>query len=341
MQTKRKGLFGLVVLCVLLTLAGVWQVKRFAERPLSINQETIYTLAPGVGRVALEQQLEQQHIIAPSPWFSWLLRIEPELAKFKAGTYRLSPKMSVKQLLQLLASGKEAQFPLRFVEGQRLDEWLKELRQAPWIKHQLIDDKPETLAQALNVPVDQLEGGFYPDTYYYTAGRSDLSLLKQARGRMVALQQQVWQQRDHDLPYQDINQLVTMASIIEKETALADERGKVASVFINRLRKGMRLQTDPTVIYGLGQAYTGQLSHSDLEKPSAYNTYLIPALPPGPIAIPSKASLEAAAHPEQTDYLYFVANGQGGHTFTNSLENHNQAVKAWRKVENERKKSDQ
>jgi len=337
MQKKSKGLLGLVILCVILATAGLWQVKRFAAHPLLIQQETIYTLPAGSGRVVLEQQLESQHIVPRGPWFGWLLKVEPQLSKFKAGTYRLMPGMTVRQLLNLLASGKEAQFPVRFVEGQRIEDWLKTLRNAPWITHQLADDQLTTVAQALGMQASEVEGGFYPDTYYYTAKRSDISLLKQARQRMVKLQQSVWDQREAGLPYQDLNQLVTMASIIEKETAVPAERGKIASVFVNRLRKGMRLQTDPTVIYGLGSAYTGVLTRSDLEKPTAYNTYVIPGLPPGPIAIPSQASLEAAAHPEKSDLLYFVANGQGGHTFTSTLANHNQAVKAWRKVENERK----
>ncbi|MBT0716771.1 endolytic transglycosylase MltG [Rosenbergiella epipactidis] len=340
MQKKSKGLLGLVILCVILATAGLWQVKRFAAHPLLIQQETIYTLPAGSGRLVLEQQLESQHIVPRGPWFGWLLKVEPQLSKFKAGTYRLTPGMTVRQLLALLASGKEAQFPVRFVEGQRIEEWLKTLRNAPWITHQLADDQLTTVAKALGMQTSELEGGFYPDTYYYTAKRSDISLLKQARQRMVQLQQSVWQQREAGLPYQDLNQLVTMASIIEKETAVSAERGKVASVFVNRLRKGMRLQTDPTVIYGLGSAFTGVLTRSDLEKPTAYNTYIIPGLPPGPIAIPSRASLEAAAHPEKSDLLYFVANGQGGHTFTSTLANHNQAVKAWRKVENERKTSE-
>jgi len=340
MQKKSKGLLGLVILCVILATAGLWQVKRFAAHPLLIEQETIYTLPAGSGRLVLEQQLESQHIVPRGPWFSWLLKVEPQLSKFKAGTYRLTPGMTVRQLLALLASGKEAQFPVRFVEGQRIEEWLKTLRNAPWITHQLADDQLTTVAKALGMQTSELEGGFYPDTYYYTAKRSDISLLKQARQRMVQLQQSVWEQREAGLPYQDLNQLVTMASIIEKETAVSAERGKVASVFVNRLRKGMRLQTDPTVIYGLGSAYSGVLTRSDLEKPTAYNTYVISGLPPGPIAIPSRASLEAAAHPEKSDLLYFVANGQGGHTFTSTLANHNQAVKAWRKVENERKTSE-
>lgn len=135
-----------------------------------------------------------------------------------------------------------------------------------------------------------------------------------------------------NLPYADQNQLLTMASIIEKETAVAEERDRVASVFINRLRIGMRLQTDPTVIYGMGEGYTGKLTRKDLETPTAYNTYTISGLPPGPIAVPGEASLKAAAHPAKTPYLYFVADGKGGHTFTTNLVSHNRAVQDYLKV---------
>lgn len=337
MQKKRQGLIGLVLLCIVLAATGIWKINQLAQRPLLISDMTIYTLPAGTGRVALKQQLESQHIIPPSPWFGLLLKLEPSIEGLKAGTYRLTPNMTVRQLLQLLASGKEAQFPIRFVEGQKISDWLAVLRQAPWLQHQLADDQPATVAKALAMTVEELEGNFYPDTYYYTAQRSDINILRVAHQRMVTLVDQLWQQRDSDLPYKDKNQFVTMASIIEKETALAAERGEVASVFINRLRQGMRLQTDPTVIYGMGNSYNGVLTRQDLGKPSAYNTYLIPGLPPGPIAIPSKASLLAAAHPTHTDYHYFVANGQGGHTFTRTLSTHNQAVKAWRDIEKERK----
>ncbi|MFH7094575.1 endolytic transglycosylase MltG, partial [Klebsiella pneumoniae] len=141
-----------------------------------------------------------------------------------------------------------------------------------------------------------------------------------------------WEGRMEILPYADQNQLLTMASIIEKETAVAEERDRVASVFINRLRIGMRLQTDPTVIYGMGEGYTGKLTRKDLETPTAYNTYTISGLPPGPIAVPGEASLKAAAHPAKTPYLYFVADGKGGHTFTTNLVSHNRAVQDYLKV---------
>ncbi|MCX0499835.1 cell division protein YceG [Erwinia billingiae] len=330
MTVKRKLFTGIVVIVVAAIAFSYWQIRQFADSALTINKETIFTLPAGSGRVVLEAELNRQHIVPQTVWFGWLLKLEPELAKFKAGTYRFPQGMTVRQMLDLLASGKEAQFPLRLVEGQRLQEWLAQLRAAPYIKHTLSDDKLATVAAALSLPEQDVEGWLFPDTYAYTANTTDVALLKRANERMVKLVDNQWQGRMDGLPYKDKNDLVTMASIVEKETALSDERSKVASVFINRLRVGMRLQTDPTVIYGMGDSYKGTLTRKDLDTPTPYNTYVIAGMPPGPIAMPSKASLEAAAHPVKTDFLYFVADGKGGHTFTTNLASHNRAVQAWR-----------
>ncbi|MGE9550397.1 endolytic transglycosylase MltG [Erwinia amylovora] len=330
MTAKRKIFTGMMVIIVAAIAFSYWQIKQFAASPLTIDKETIFTLPAGSGRVVLEAELNRQKIVSQSIWFGWLLKLEPELAKFKAGTYRFNQGMTVRQMLQLLASGKEAQFPLRFVEGTKMQEWLAELRAAPYIKHTLTDDKLATVAAALKLEEQDVEGWFYPDTYSYTANTTDVAILKRAHERMSRLVDTLWQNKQEGLPYKDKNDLVTMASIVEKETALSDERSKVASVFINRLRLGMRLQTDPTVIYGMGNSYKGTLTRRDLEMPTPYNTYVIAGMPPGPIAMPGKASLEAAAQPVKSDFLYFVADGKGGHTFTTNLASHNKAVQAWR-----------
>lgn len=335
MNTTRRRIAGTVIFLALIIAFCYWQVYRFADSGLLNSHQILFTLPAGAGRAALAERLVQQKLIVKEKkvWLYALLKLKPQLATFKAGTYQFQPAMKVKDMLTLLASGKEAQFPVRLIEGARLQEWLAELRRAPHIRHTLADDHPVTLASALAVNNSgELEGWFYPDTWLYTANTSDVALLKRAHQMMVALVNQVWETRMDNLPYKTKNELVTMASIIEKETALSDERTKVASVFVNRLRCGMRLQTDPTVIYGLGEKYQGRLSRKDLETASAYNTYLISGLPPHPIAIPGRASLEAAAHPSDTPYLYFVADGKGGHTFSRDLSSHNQAVRYYRQV---------
>lgn len=328
----RFALFFLIILGVA-TAAGVWKVRQFADSKITIREETIFTLKAGTGRIALGKQLYDEKVITRPRVFQWLLRIEPDLANFKAGTYRLSPEMTVRDALRILESGKEAQFPLRLVEGMRLSDWLKQLRSAPYIEHTLKDDDYETVAQALGIENPQwVEGWFWPDTWSYTAHTTDVTILQRAHEKMVAAVDKIWNERAEELPYQDKNQLVAMASIIEKETGVASERDQVSSVFINRLRLGMRLQTDPTVIYGMGDKYTGNITRRDLETPTEYNTYTISGLPPGAIAMPGQASLNAAAHPAKTPYLYFVADGKGGHVFTTNLASHNRAVQAYLRV---------
>lgn len=329
---KKFFLFLLFILVLLAVAAGVgmMKVRQLANSPIDIQQDTFFTLKAGTGRLALGEQLYEEKLITRPRVFQWLLRIEPELAQFKAGTYRLQPGMTVSEMMELLASGKEAQFPIRFIEGMRLSDLLKQLREAPFIQHTLGDDNYSTIAKALGIEdPNQIEGWFYPDTWMYTANTTDVALLKRAHDKMVKTVAETWKGRAKDLPYQTENELVTMASIIEKETAVAEERENVASVFMNRLRVGMRLQTDPTVIYGLGDAWTGRLTRKHLDTPTPYNTYVISGMPPGPIALPSEASLKAAAHPGQSPYYYFVADGKGGHTFSTNLTNHNKAVQVY------------
>lgn len=332
-RKKLKVVLLVLVLGVALLFLGSQRVERFAETPLAIGHETFFKLPAGTGRVALAGLLVQNKLLHDSRWFPWLLRLEPELAAFKAGTYRLTPGMTVRQMLELLASGKEAQFSARLVEGTRLGDTLQLLQSAKYIKQSLKGKSEAEIALMLGLPAgSSLEGRLYPDTYLYTADTTDIALLKRSHQRMNTTLQDVWRTREGNLPYKTPEELLTMASIIEKETALADERTKVASVFVNRLGFGMRLQTDPTVIYGMGKSYTGTLRRKDLETPTAYNTYTISGLPPTPIAMPSLASLQAAAHPAKTDYLYFVADGQGGHVFNTDLASHNQAVRSYRQL---------
>ncbi len=334
MKNKKLKISALILLLILgMVFFAYNKVERFADRPINVSQETIFTLPAGTGRVVLETLLVKHKLMQENPYFSWLLRIEPQLSEFKAGTYRFEKGMTVRQMLELLKSGKEAQFSVRLVEGFKLSDWMKLLQNSGYLKHELTGKSGEEIATAIGMKdATNAEGWLYPDTYLYTAGMTDLSLLKRAHQRMVKTVDTLWNERDTSLPYKSSTEMLTMASIIEKETAVKDERPEVASVFINRLRIGMRLQTDPTVIYGMGESYNGNITRKDLETPTPYNTYVIPGLPPSPIAMPSEASIVAAAHPAKTPYLYFVADGKGGHTFTTNLENHNKAVRVYREA---------
>ncbi|MBD2783591.1 endolytic transglycosylase MltG [Xenorhabdus sp. DI] len=321
----------IIAIAVILFFSFMKKIENFADQDIHLSQELIFTVPAGTGRAGLEVLLTQHKLIEDNQLLSWLFRLEPELAKFKAGTYRLQKGMSLRAVLQLFASGKEAQFAIRFVEGSRLSDWSKTLQNAPYLKHETESKTPKALLDILGMKEgESLEGWFYPDTYLYTAGTSDLELLKRAHDKMKMVVGQVWENREKNLPYKSAYEMLIMASIIEKETAIESERTKVASVFVNRLRLKMRLQTDPTVIYGLGDKYTGTIFRSNLNTFTAYNTYMIDGLPPTPIAMPGLASIKAAAHPAVTQYLYFVANGDGGHTFTTNLTEHNKAVSFYR-----------
>ncbi|MQL46782.1 endolytic transglycosylase MltG [Photorhabdus khanii] len=332
---RKKHFFTLLALIVMvaaiLLYAGYKKVERFADQTLAIKQDRVFTLPAGIGRHSLEALLVQDNLIKDSHIFPWLLRLEPKFAEFKAGTYQLTREMTLREMLQLLSSGKEAQFTVRFVEGSRLSDWWKILQQSEYLKHELNDKSAQELAEILGIKeTDTLEGRLYPDTYHYTAGTSDVALLKRAYWQMEMTLEEEWQKRDKNLPYKSAYEMLIMASIIEKETGVEVERTKVASVFINRLRLNMRLQTDPTVIYGLGEKYTGTIFRKDLTTLTPYNTYMINGLPPTPIAMPGLASIKAAAHPAKTEFLYFVADGKGGHTFTTNLAAHNRAVNIYR-----------
>ncbi|WP_338885136.1 endolytic transglycosylase MltG [Xenorhabdus sp. TH1] len=321
----------LIAIAVIVFFSFMKKIEDFAAQDINLSQELIFTVPAGTGRAGLQALLAQHKLIEDSQLLPWLFRFKPELAKFKAGTYRLQKGMSLQSVLQLFASGKETQFTIRFVEGSRFSDWAKILQNAPYLKHDIENKTPKGLLDALGMKEDEsLEGWFYPDTYLYTAGTSDLELLKRAYNKMKTIVGQEWENREKNLPYNSAYEMLIMASIIEKETAIESERTKVASVFVNRLRLKMKLQTDPTVIYGLGDKYTGTIFRSNLNTFTPYNTYMIDGLPPTPIAMPGLASIKAAAHPAVTEYLYFVANGDGGHTFTTNLVAHNKAVSLYR-----------
>lgn len=314
---------------------GYYFLHQFSKQQINVtNQNEIFILKKGTSLNQLIEQVKQSDLLEQVYLLPYLYKLDPKLSSIKAGTYQLHPHMTVADFLRLLVSGKENNFSIQFVEGKRATDWLKVIRNSPYITQTLKDKSNEEIAQILGIE-GSLEGWLSPNTYLYTAETSDINLLKRAHLTMKSNLQKVWNNRDKDLPYDTPYELLIIASIIEKETSLSSERANVASVFVNRLRAKMKLQTDPTIIYGLGDKYTGKIRRIDItDTNNPYNTYVIQGLPPTPIAMPSLASLEAAAHPANTDYLFFVANGTGGHTFSSNYSNHQKAVNEYRRKVN-------
>lgn len=325
-----------VVLIGLIAAGGLgWsyqQVKASLQQPVSNETAVFITVNSGTSFRALLKQLVEQQVVPASNWTRWIYRLEPELTKIKTGTYQIPANITLQDVLALVASGKEYQFAITLVEGDRFVDWLAQLSTAPEVIHQTEGMTEGEIAKAIGADVKKLEGYLLPETYHYTAGTSDLELLQRAYQQMTLLLAQAWDSRNQDIPLKTPYEALIMASIIEKETAVDDERTVVSSVFMNRLNKGMRLQTDPTVIYGMGDKYNGNIRKRDLRTPTPYNTYTIFGLPPTPIAMPSKASVLAAVQPQQSRYYYFVADGKGGHKFSKTLSEHNRAVRAYLKT---------
>lgn len=325
------------LLFTLLALAAVGyfyvtkQVDVYLSQPLDIQSEQLVTIPSGTSLNGALSLMTKHGWIDSQFAEKLVRRFHPELTQIKAGTYQLMPDMKLAQALQLLVSGKEHQFAITFVEGSRFSEWMAILEQNEQLKHTLTESSEADIAKQLGIEQSKLEGLFLAETYHFTKGVSDLDILKRAHRKLEGILNSAWETRQENLPLMSPYQALILASIIEKETAVESERERIASVFVNRLNKRMRLQTDPTVIYGMGDNYDGNIRKKDLRAPTPYNTYVINGLPPTPIAMPGEASIRAALNPEQSAYLYFVASGNGGHVFSTNLTEHNRAVRAYLK----------
>ncbi|MBY7814723.1 endolytic transglycosylase MltG [Vibrio fluvialis] len=325
------------LLFTLLALAAVGyfyvakQVDVYLSQPLDIQSEQMVTIPSGTSLNGALSLMTKHGWIDSQFAEKLVRRFHPELTQIKAGTYQLMPDMKLAQALKLLVSGKEHQFAITFVEGSRFSEWMAILEQNEQLKHTLTESSEADIAKQLGIEQSKLEGLFLAETYHFTKGVSDLDILKRAHRKLEGILNSAWETRQENLPLTSPYQALILASIIEKETAVESERERIASVFVNRLNKRMRLQTDPTVIYGMGDNYDGNIRKKDLRAPTPYNTYVINGLPPTPIAMPGEASIRAALNPEQSAYLYFVASGNGGHVFSKNLTEHNRAVRAYLK----------
>lgn len=323
----------LLLAAVALLLLLNYGVKQLEQRPVQLTQPYFTLQAGSSARGLCQQWLAEGQLKA---YDCQLLRLylkwQPELAKVRQGTYQTPQAPTVLSLLRLFASGQVAQFSLTFIDGETVQQALTRLQQAEYLLQDISDSSQIT--ELLNWPADwgakpqHPEGLLFADTYFYTANSTASELVSRAQQALLRQLDQAWQQRQGELPLQNRYQLLIMASLIEKESGLLAEKPLVSSVFVNRLNSNMRLQTDPTVIYGLTD-YSGRITYADLRNPHPYNTYRHHGLPPGPISLVGASALQAAAQPDVSDYFYFVSRGDGAHVFSETLQQHNAAVRKY------------
>ncbi|MNO94102.1 putative aminodeoxychorismate lyase [compost metagenome] len=274
-------------------------------------------------------RLQDEEVLHGALWLRLYWRFNLSGQALHSGEYRLQPGMSGADLLELWARGDVVQYDVTLVEGWTFRQVRELLARQPKIERTLDGLSDEEVMARLGQPGVYPEGRFFPDTYRYVRGMRDVDLLKQAYKRMEGILGEEWQKRARGLPYREPYQALIMASLVEKETGVPQERGQIAGVFVRRLQKSMLLQTDPTVIYGMGERYAGKITRDDLRKPTPYNTYVTPGLPPTPIALPGREAIHAALNPADGQSLYFVARGDGSHVFSDNLDDHNKAVQEY------------
>ena len=319
-----KRLFSLLLfLCIVL---AAWMLY-FSTTPMPMRAEsTEIDLKAGSSLRSVGQQLVDQGVLN-EPWsFVLMVRLLGAAGSVKAGNYLIERGVTPYELYVILTRGSTSQASITFIEGWNFRQMREALNKNESIRHMTMAYTDQQILAEIGARETHPEGLFFPDTYYFSRGASDLDVLKRAYQTMHTKLEKAWQGRESGLPYDSAYEALIMASIVEKETGKASERPQIAGVFLNRLRIGMRLQTDPTVIYGMGERFDGNLRKVDLMADTRYNTYTRAGLPPTPIAMPSLAAIEAALHPAKTKALYFVGKGDGSHAFSNSLAEHNRAV---------------
>lgn len=322
----------LFLLLVLISLTAVIALVWFATRPLELKSSPLeFTISAGMGLTASSRLISEAGADF-MPWqFSLLGRLLGKATEIKAGSYELAQGITPLKLLAQLTRGDVSQAEVTLLEGKTFQQWRMVLDAHPDLRHDTNGLSDTEILTRLGAKESYPEGLFFPDTYLVSKQSSDLELLRRAYRAMQRHLETEWGQRSKVMPYRTPYEALIMASIIEKETGQAADRPQIARVFVNRLRLGMLLQTDPTVIYGLGQAFDGNLRKRDLQMDTPYNTYTRAGLPPSPIAMPGLASLRAALNPASGDKLYFVARGDGSSEFSRTLDEHNRAVARYQK----------
>lgn len=319
---------------MLLTAAavlGIWVGKGLGQldEPANIEHAFLFPVEKGSSYRSVAYQLQEAGIVDDALWLRLHARLEGRGISLKTGTYEIVPGMSPLDVIDAIAAGDTKSWPLQLIEGWTFAEVRAELASHERLQQTLSDMSDQEVMAALGNPELHPEGMFFPDTYRYEAHETDLRILQRAFDRMQAVLAEEWEQRSEGLPYEGPYEALVMASLIEKETGVASERPEIAGVFVRRLAEGMRLQTDPTVIYGLGDRYKGNLTRQHLREDTAYNTYRRGGLPPTPIALAGREAIHAALHPSEGDTLFFVAKGDGSHRFSRTLAEHREAVQEY------------
>jgi UPF0755 protein len=332
MRTLLRLFGGLILLGILAAGALAWWSHRWLQTPIAtLTEPTVFEVPKGASLRTVASALNDSKLLDQPLVFTAWARITRRDHSLKAGEYQLTPGLTPKGLLELLNSGQVLLHSVTFIEGSTFADIRKLLAQSPDVRGEYASRSPEEIMQALGQPDLHPEGQFFPDTYRFARNTTDIELLGMAFRRMQQELNAAWASRAKDLPLAGPYEALILASIVEKETALDTERPQIAGVFIERLRRGMRLQTDPTVIYGMMSAYDGNIRRADLLRDTPYNTYTRAGLPPTPIALPGLDSIRAAVNPASNGALFFVAtgNGDGSHYFSRTLAEHNAAVKRY------------
>lgn len=325
----------LVLLETGLILAGLvlgfsaWKVNSALEQTLHVSQEQLLDVPTGTNPNRMFYRMESQGLLDDAFWLRLYWRFNMVGVPLHTGEYRMTPGMTVRDLFEVWRRGDVVQYSLTLVEGWNFRQVRSALAKHEKIKQTLDGLSDAEVMDKLGHPGVFPEGRFFPDTYRFVRGMSDVEFLQQAYARLDEVLAKEWAERAADLPYRDPYQALIMASLVEKETGVPQERGQIAGVFVRRMRLGMLLQTDPTVIYGMGERYNGKITRADLRQPTPYNTYTNAGLPPTPIAMVGREAIHAALNPAPGTSLYFVARGDGSHIFSDDLDAHNSAVREY------------
>ena len=318
-----------LVLAGLLLGFSAWKIDSALEQPLNITQEELLDVPTGSTPSGTFNRLEADGVLEDAFWLRLYWRFNLATQPLHSGEYRMLPGMTAQGLIGLWQRGEVVQYSLTLVEGWNFRQVRAALAKNDKLEQTLVGLSDSELMEKLGHPGVFPEGRFFPDTYRFVRGMSDADLLEKAYDRLEDVLAKEWAKRAPDLPYTDPYKALIMASLVEKETGVPQERGQIAGVFVRRLQIGMMLQTDPTVIYGMGERYNGKLTRASLKEPTPYNTYVIFGLPPTPIAMVGREAIHAALNPVSGSSLYFVARGDGSHVFSDDLDAHNSAVREY------------